>query len=927
MKTTKKLLSILLAILMVVSCISVAAVAVNAAGENVVYLRNTAGWSNPNCYMWNDSTKAENRDWPGVAMTSEGDNVYSYTVTGDFDMIIFNSGTQTGDMSYPGTNHIYDNSTGKWEVYDLSSAEPTITVSKKSGSTYKTATMDVVITANNADTASYTISGEPAVPFSGTATATMGYYVDVGESQTLTVTATNANGTVTETFTYTKKAPSQSGGGSGNDGSTTPAEEGKYGTNPNGGVGKYAKITIDGSFSDWSEDMLIAQGAAWDVANNYKGGHENCVLDTYALYGAWDDNNLYIGWQMVNTTDTWSRPGDGPLSDGGRVLDVPLILALSIDPSSTKMTNKNDSGGPIWGQKMGLTFTTHVDRLFYMSGKPGLGEPSMFKAADESGNTNYGSACVGYAKGGIEYKMAEGCLSSSIIGLNYSKDPKDIYDEGADWVDYKTFKGSQGVHNTKFDSFYEMKIPLDTLEIDADYLEKNGIGAMLVATRGESALDCIPHDPSMIDNALGSYSSDPSTSHEKDDEDDITVPFARIGKLAGDGPIETQPATAPPTRPNNPTNPQPTTTVAPTTTPPTITVEPTTTAPVTEPQTTAPQPTTEPVEPPTTPVPTTTAYTQPLTTAPETTNSTDAPIPTNPKPTEPDPTIPQPSTEPQETTNPSTAPITQSMFYAVGDEKLFGVSWEKSNVGAMTSQNGIYYVTVQNVPAGTYAFKVVDIFGNWHPDGVNNDSTVIVPIDGLSVNFCYDPAYGYPIAQTGNIPTYPTKPTDPSTATNPTGTTPSDNEPTPKLNASSKKLNPGTTFTLKVTDGRVKSFKSSNSKIAKVASNGKVTALTKGNATITVTLTNGEKLTCKINVKSNPTIKPTSITVKKGKTKTVKITGKAAAINNTYYNTKVAKVTSSKSAKSIKVRGLKKGSTTLKIKVNGKKLNLKVKVI
>ena len=36
----------------------------------------------------------------------------------------------------------------------------------------------------------------------------------------------------------------------------------KYATNPDNKFGKQKTITIDGSFSDWSEDMLIAQGAA-----------------------------------------------------------------------------------------------------------------------------------------------------------------------------------------------------------------------------------------------------------------------------------------------------------------------------------------------------------------------------------------------------------------------------------------------------------------------------------------------------------------------------------------------------------------------------------------------------------------------------------------------------------------------------------------
>ena len=344
----------------------------------------------------------------------------------------------------------------------------------------------------------------------------------------------------------------------------------KYATNPNGQVGKEATITVDGDASDWSEDMLIAQGAAWDVANHYKGGHENCVLDTYSLYATWDNDNLYVGWQMVNTTDTWAREGDGPLSDGGRVLDVPLILALSVDPNSTSMSNKNTSGNPIWGQKMGLEFDQHVDRLFYMSGKPGLGKPAMFTAVDDEGNTNYTTGCSLFASSGIEYKMATTNICSSIWGLNYSEDTSDVYDDNADWVDYKTFEGSSGTHNTKYDSFYEMKIPFSTLGVDRTYLEKNGIGAMLVATRGESGLDCVPFDDTMLDNATGDYSSDPSTSKEKDDVDVITSKFARIGNMGSDEPITsptTQPTTAEPTT-AQPTTAEPTTsaaTVAPTT--------------------------------------------------------------------------------------------------------------------------------------------------------------------------------------------------------------------------------------------------------------------------------------------------------------------------------------------------------------------------
>ena len=47
-------------------------------------------------------------------------------------------------------------------------------------------------------------------------------------------------------------------------------------------------------------------------------------------------------------------------------------------------------------------------------------------------------------------------------------------------------------------------------------------------------MDTLPHDPSMLDNANVEYSYDPSTSHEKEDIDNITVPLARMGALLSD---------------------------------------------------------------------------------------------------------------------------------------------------------------------------------------------------------------------------------------------------------------------------------------------------------------------------------------------------------------------------------------------------------
>lgn len=156
------------------------------------------------------------------------------------------------------------------------------------------------------------------------------------------------------------------------------------------------------------------------------------------------------------------------------------------------------------------------------------------------------------------------------------------------------------------------------------------------------------------------------------------------------------------------------------------------------------------------------------------------------------------------------------------------------------------------------------------------------------------------------------------------------------LNKKSIKLKAGETTELTLQNVQAKKWKSSNKKIATVKS-GKVTALKKGNATITATLTNGKKLTCKVKVSSSPTIKinknkfnkKTTYTIKKGSFLTVKITGKAAGKNNVYASSKkkIAKITTvKKNVSSVKIKGLNKGKSTITLKVNGVAFKIKVKV-
>lgn len=132
-------------------------------------------------------------------------------------------------------------------------------------------------------------------------------------------------------------------------------------------------------------------------------------------------------------------------------------------------------------------------------------------------------------------------------------------------------------------------------------------------------------------------------------------------------------------------------------------------------------------------------------------------------------------------------------------------------------------------------------------------------------------------------------------------------------------------------------WKSKNKKIAAMMNKEKignkiynienVVGLQKGTATFYYKTPSGKEATCKVTVTSNPKLSKNKVTVQKGKTVKIKISGKAQLINNAYTNTKYAKITSDKTSDTITVKGLKKGDTTVKIKVNGvKTLKLKVKV-
>ena len=74
------------------------------------------GYSSPNIYYWSSKTDSGPKQWPGVAMTKYKDNIFKATFPKEYDMCIFNQNGQTGNLTVPGNNYIYDN--GTWTVYE-----------------------------------------------------------------------------------------------------------------------------------------------------------------------------------------------------------------------------------------------------------------------------------------------------------------------------------------------------------------------------------------------------------------------------------------------------------------------------------------------------------------------------------------------------------------------------------------------------------------------------------------------------------------------------------------------------------------------------------------------------------------------------------------------------------------------------------------
>ena len=448
------------------------------------------------------------------------------------------------------------NATGRYTAADItvtyvytrtSSSDPTVTSSLASGSTFSTETKTITLTLSNAVSGTYSVDNGPVKTFTNSASVVLGQGKVADSTVTVQATAKASNGTTKSyTFTYNKQfngtvneensaasVSTYSTAASGSRAASNLASQ--YSTNKVG-VGVEKTISVDGDISDWNESMKIAQGAANDDPRVYRPDsmYENPV-DLYALYAAYDDNNLYLMWEMTNVQDVVAPGDDYPLSQGTlwQTQEFPFFIAIDTGKSGDAIGNKGAliTGGTIWNS--GMTIENSFNKLISINTKGGNG-PFVYGGNSTGLNP---VEILNATSSKIKMNFGKGILTNDVTGINGAYGPSnnrvvgDVLSNSANWVNFNTL----GHNSATMDFFYELSIPYDELGITKNDVKTNGIGVLLVATMGKSPLDCLPYDYSMNDNADldDSVGSQENNSFEKSDEDHITCSFARVGKLNG----------------------------------------------------------------------------------------------------------------------------------------------------------------------------------------------------------------------------------------------------------------------------------------------------------------------------------------------------------------------------------------------------------
>jgi alpha-amylase len=450
----------------------------------IYYDNSESAWNQVNIHYWSSPSTS----WPGVAMTKVAGDIWSYTFPSD-------PSTLTGFLFCDGVNN------SKNQSADYTSA-PINGHIYKCSTNYGAVTDEGVYTTTDPDP-----DPEPTPDPDPTPDPTPNPTPDPSGDNIITdYYKVNPNGQVgtnkTINMTFTK----------------------------NGGN---SIVTADNAMTNWTENELIAQGVARDIASAVRGRHEYPCVDSYAIYAAYDATNLYLGVQYVYST--WDLYGDGILTNGAAKpwnMDGRLMIAFDLDPN-LQFDGVLENGNTIWDADGKYnTFNNGTDCIWLGSTKSTVGTPGLF-FPNANGYASYDAA---YCKS-IDapfYGCYDGLLPSitAIYGQKeFGYDPEVL--EGNDG-----FTDIKGLAPDDQHTFYEFKFPLAKLGITESYIKNTGIGVMVIDTYGQGAIGSTPYDPTVMDNANVAYSKDSSSSAEKEDTDVFTVAHARIGKLKEAG-VET----------------------------------------------------------------------------------------------------------------------------------------------------------------------------------------------------------------------------------------------------------------------------------------------------------------------------------------------------------------------------------------------------
>ena len=182
------------------------------AGEQAIFLYHES-WNNATVWIWDSSKNYTGGSWPGEKLQYLGNNMYKWTYTGtdvipEGASIIFSN---NGNEQSPGNNeggYKYVNG-GVYKIgsardpYEVISAKgPNVTISPQGGKFV--GSQEVTITAANATSAWYKVGNGSEVPFTGTATFTIGADMNVGETVTVSWSATDGTDTTTGSAEFTK---------------------------------------------------------------------------------------------------------------------------------------------------------------------------------------------------------------------------------------------------------------------------------------------------------------------------------------------------------------------------------------------------------------------------------------------------------------------------------------------------------------------------------------------------------------------------------------------------------------------------------------------------------------------------------------------------------------------------------------------------